>query len=35
MWSADLQVRIMIMSGPGGPRSEDHEPAGSRRSGRP
>src|SRR5262249_7714505 len=23
LWSADLQVRIMIMSGPGGPRSED------------
>ncbi len=22
LWSADLQVRIMIMSGPGGPRSE-------------
>jgi hypothetical protein len=21
LWSADLQVRIMIMSGPGGPRS--------------
>jgi len=27
MWSADLQVRIMIMSGPEGPRSEEHERA--------
>ena len=26
MWSADLQVRVMIVSGPGGPRSDDALP---------